>query len=330
MNVDHHVELFNDGYPKDYRWDRDQNAKTLNIVYQSGTFGNTLKYFLDKFSSKTPDIVGDPFTAIGTCHNHSHDHFSGLIQKYHASFINDNKDNTDLPVCICVPTTRKHFLFLKKAQLFRTNDKKESPDFLWKKTVGALPEHLAKPANDLIELYGIKEVADTTYIPKFIVRDYYKLDFIQNIEDTYSYRWHEKLRTHEFFKKQKVFHLSMESFFNWETFIENITKIDDFFDLTLDFGRLDQMKEFFDRGLSLDVSRQECNLAEEVLSGENLNQSLEGLEVDTEAFIYAEIEKAYPDLQMPLTNRFFRDAREIRQFLDHYPNWYRRKNPNLG
>jgi hypothetical protein len=71
-------------------------------------------------------------------------------------------------------------------------------------------------------------------------------------------------------------------------------------------------------------------LAEEVLSGENLNQSLEGLEVDTEAFIYAEIEKAYPDLQMPLTNRFFRDAGEIRQFLDHYPNWYRRKNPNLG
>jgi hypothetical protein len=51
--------------------------------------------------------------------------------------------------------------------------------------------------------------------------------------------------------------------------------------------------------------------------------------VTTEAFIYAELEKRYPNIQMPLTNRFFRDTEEIRQFLEHFPNWYRRTNPNI-
>ena len=83
------------------------------------------------------------------------------------------------------------------------------------------------------------------------------------------------------------------------------------------------------RGLSLDI-----------ISGRNAtwwkmsldNQSdlkLNQLDVATEAFIYAEMEKGNPDIQMPLTNRFFRDSEEIRQFIEHYPNWYRRPNPNI-
>ena len=312
----------------DYRWDRDRNADLLNIVFHAGTFGHFLKYFLEKFSLKTSDIAGNPFTEIGTSHNLDGSKFSGLIQKYHPSFINDNKGQTNLPVCIILPTTEKHFLYLKKAQLFRMGDEKIRPDFLWQKAIGEMPGKLKGYVDEILKLYNIKETAHYSWIPKFIVRDWYKLEFLQELKDTYNHHWFNTFKTHKFFQDQKLFQLDLETFFDWDTFIENITELDDMFGLSLDYDRKKEMKEIFDKGYSLDGIRQECNLAIDVLKNETDNK-LNNLDVATEGFIYAQIEKANDFIQTPLVNRFFRDADEIRQFVEHYPNHYKAMNPNM-
>jgi len=326
----HDIDIFdNINWSMDHRWDRDQNAKLLNIVFQVGTFGHFLKYFLERFSKNTPVMEQYPFTDIGTSHSIRDEDFSGLIQRYHPSFINDNKGNTNLPICLITPSTGKHYLFLKKAHWFRVGDEKIRPDDLWKKAIGEMPERLKEYVEEIRKLYNIKETAHYSWIPKFIVRDWYKLEFLQDLKDTYNYQWINTFKKHPFFEEQKMFHLDLETFFNWDTFVENITELNDVFDLALDFDRQAEMKEIFDQGLSLDVIRQECNLVEDVLANRS-DLRLDQLDVATEAFIYAETEKANPDIQMPLTNRFFRDAEEIRQFLEHFPNWYRRSNPNIG
>lgn len=312
-----------------HRWDTDKHAKLLNIVFAGGTFGNFLKYFIDKFSKKTPEIDNAPFTDTGTSHIISNIKFSGMVQRYHSSFINDNKGETGLPICIISPSTEKHFLFLKKAMTFRSDDAVTSPDDLWQKAVGEMPVLLREQAQNIIELYGIKEQAHFSWIPKFIVRDWYKLEFLQDIKDTHDYQWFQQFKKHTFFDLQNVFHLDLETFFKWEVFISNIKKLDQKFGLDLDFDRVDQMKELFGQGHRLDEIRTECNLVEQVLQNES-DHSLTDLDVSTEAYIYAYFEKKYPDIQMPLTNRFFRDYTEIKQFLEHFPNWYRRYNPNLG
>ena len=324
----HDIDLFGTDYPMDHRWDLDQNAKLINIVFSGGTFGNFLKYFLEKFSTMTPDITVDPFTKTGTSHVLKNKDFSGLMQRYHQSFINDNKGKTNLPICIILPSSKKHYLYLKKAQWFRVNDKKVSPDDFWKKAVGEMPELIANKAKEIIKLYDIKDPAHFTWIPKFIVRDWYKLEFLQDLKDTHNYQWFEVFKKHKFFEEQKMFHLDLETFFNWDTFVENITELNDVFGLALDFGRQTEMKTFFDQGLSLDIIRQECNMAEDVLDNRSDSQ-LTGLDVAMEGFIYAEIEKANDFLQMPLTNRFFRDAEEIKQFVEHYPTHYKAMNPNM-
>ena len=150
---------------------------------------------LDKFSKLSPDIDVNPFTKIGTSHDTRQIKFSGLIQRYHQSFINDNKGLTGLPVCIILPSTEKHFLFLKKAQWFRPLDAKASPDDLWKKAVGEMPYMVKEQVEILIKQYEIKELAHFSWIPKFIVRDWYKLEFLQDIKDTYNYQWFEHLKT---------------------------------------------------------------------------------------------------------------------------------------
>lgn len=323
------IDIWQDwGDAEDQRGDRDRNAKGLNIVFQGGTFGNFLKFMLDKFSKLSPDIDVNPFTKIGTSHDTRQIKFSGLIQRYHQSFINDNKGLTGLPVCIILPSTEKHFLFLKKAQWFRPLDAKASPDDLWKKAVGEMPYMVKEQVEILIKQYEIKELAHFSWIPKFIVRDWYKLEFLQDIKETYNYKWFKQFERDDFFAQQNVFHFDLEGFFNWDTFLMNIKKLDEAYGLELDYGRQDEMKKLFDEGYELDNIRKECNMVEEVLElGTDI--PLTGLDVATEAYLYAHFEKQYPDIQMPLTNRFFRDYQEIQQFLEHFPAWYRRPNPNI-
>jgi len=337
----HEIDLmwpFTHLLPKDYRWDIDRNAKLLNIVFAGGTFGNLLKFFIDKFSTLSPNIEGDPFTSIGTSHEPDDNGkdmmagkvvFSGLVQRYHPNFIHDNVGETDLPICIPCPSTRKHYLYLKKGQLFRAGDTMASPDDLWRKAVGEMPGLMKHHVSSIIEVYDIKNIAHFSWIPKFIVRDWYKLDFLQDIEDFFDYQWFDQLKSHEFFDRQKVFYLDLETFFNWETFLKNITELDRVFGLALDFDRNEEMKALFDKGLALDVVRNECNLVESIME-QGEDKSFDNLDVSSEAFIYAELEKKYTDVQMPLTNRFFRDTQEITRYIEHFPNWYRRRNPNLG
>jgi len=330
------IDIFADlgGISRDHRWDHDRNAKLLNIIFHGGTFGTFLKFFLDKFSMLSPDIEGDPFTQVGSSHNMGQRKFSGLIQRYHSSFINDNLGKKNLPICIITPSTRKHFLFLKKGQWFKPPSlnnyiaQEMSPDDLFKKAFGDMPEFLQVRAKEIKDLYGLKETAYFSWIPKFIVRDWYKLEFIQDMKCFYQYRWFENLKEHKFFSEQQVFHLDMESFFDSKVFMNNMETLDGRFDIKLDFGKRQQMLDLFERGLKLDPIRQECNKIEMMLD-HGFDVDLKGLDVSSEAFIYAHFERKHQDIQMPMTNRFFRDCEEIKQYLEYFPAWYRRKNPNI-
>ena len=324
----HDIDLWGED-PADYRSDNDRNAKLLNIVFVGGTFGNFLNFFLEKFSTKTPEMYGDPFTEIGTSHDIGEQKYSGLIQRYHAPFITANQGESDLQVCIITPSTKKHYLYLKKAQWFRPYNRKISCDDLWKKAFGEMPKILKESAIQIKKIYSLKETEHFTWIPKFIVRDWYKLEFLHDLEDTYTYQLFETFKKHEFFNQQRVFELDLETFFHWETFIKNIKELDNFFGLDLDYDRHNDMKTLFDKGLELDEIRKECNLVESVLEHKEDDIPLNDLDVSTEGFIYAEMEKANDFIQMPLTNRFFRDADEMKQFIDYYPEHYKAMNPNM-
>ena len=326
--------IFDPGLPMDYRHDTLQNGKLLNILFQGGTFGNFLKYFVEKYSNLTPSLGDlDPFTSTGTAHNHDDFNWSGQVQRYHSSFINDNEKNENLPICQPLPTNKKHFLYLKKAQLFRIGDVGFSPDLLWKKTLDEMNEANSRYAkeilkfNEILDFYEIKE-RYYLYIPKFIVRDYYKLEFLEELKTTYDFRWFQNFKNHPWLKKQKVFHLDLESFFDYKVFLENMYRLNDFFNLQLDFSLSKEMEKDWFKSYDRDVTRKDCNLAEAVLE-KNKECDLKDLDVSIEAYIYAELEKKYDFVQMPLTNRFFKDTTEIQQYVSFYPAHYKAMNPNL-
>ena len=322
------IDLFGTGFPHDHRWDRDKNAKLLNIVFQGGTFGNFLKFFLDKFSKLSPDIKSLPFTGTGTSHTLKKEHFSGLIQKYHLHFINDNVGETDLPVCVILPNTAPDFLYLKSSQWYRAGDWKDLPDHLWNKKILENKEsRFNRAVDNICSLYDIS--LEDEYIPKFIVRDWYKLEFLEDMTTTHNYQWFEAFKNHSFLADQKTHHFPLESFFDFDIFINNIKQLDSEFEIKLDFDRISEMQDVFMQGYNLDIHRQQTNLVTGIIDNllSNENMLIPEMDVSFEGFLYAYIEKTYPFVITPLTNYFFKDTDEIRSYVKNYPEHYKAMNP---
>jgi len=324
------IDLFGTEHPQDFRHDRDKNADLLNIVFQGGTFGNFLKFFLDKFSKLTPDIEFTPFTDTGTSHKIKTEQYSGLIQRYHPSFINDNVGEVNLPVCIILPNTEKDFLYLKTAQWFRVADRKILPDHLWnRKILENMNSSLKNAVDNICSLYNISLEDD--YIPKFIVRDWYKLEFLEDITTTFNYHWFKTLKEHSFFVKQKTHHFPLDGFFDFDLFVKNITELDSVFGLQLDFDRITEMQDIFMQGYNLDILRQQASMTSDIIKNlsNNDNMLITDLDVSFEGFIYAHIEKNYRFTTAPLTNYFFKDTNELKSYVKTYPDHYKAMNPLL-
>ena len=319
------------GWPPDHRSDRDKNARLLNILFIAGTFGSFLKFFLEKFSKLTPEIKSTPFTDTGTSHQIGKYQYSGLIQRYHQQFINDNVGEVNLPICIILPNTEKDFLFIKTAQWFRAGDQKNLPDYIWNRKISENKNSgvLKDAVDNICSLYNIS--LKDEHIPKFIVRDWYKLEFLKDITTTYNYQFFKTFKDHPFFRKQKTHHFPLDSFFDFDIFTKNIKELDLVFGLQLDFNRIKEMQDIFMQGYNLDTHRQQANMTIDII--ENLsnddNMLIPDLDVSFEGFIYAHIEKNYRFTTAPLTDYFFKDANELKTYVKNYPEHYKAMNPLL-
>jgi hypothetical protein len=320
--------LFGVGYPLDKRYDNDQNAPLLNIVYAGGSCGTFLKYFLDKFSSLSPDLKETPFTDVGTAEKKIK--YSNLIQRYHPQFINDNKDFIDLPVCLILPETEKSYFYLKFSQWYRADHLKVLPDELWSKKI---KDHHCVLKLSQENIFSFYKITDCDQIPKFIVRDWYKLGFLEEDKSKNKHNlWFEMLKNHPYFKKQKTHHFPLESFFDFEIFIKNIKILNSIFNINLDFTRMLEMKNIFNEAYQLDQFRQEVaavfNIID-ILSAKH-DMDITELSVVSEAFLYSYIEKTVPFIQMPLSNHFFKNTKEIKDYIGFYPEHYKAMNPNMS
>ena len=325
--------IYTSGYPSDYRWDKDRNTKICNIVFLGGTYGNFLKFFIEKFSKLTPDIpIEGAFNDIGTFDISSKNiKYSGKIQRYHAEFINDNFNETNLNICQILPTKDCSYLYLTAGTQYRGGNHKFLHDDLYNIKIEEQQEFYLKYVDNIKKTYNINSINDK--FPKFLVRDWLKLGFLDNLENNIIYKNFKTFAEHDFFKKQHTFQFPLESFFFFDLFLENLKRLDNFFNLCIDWDRLEEMHEFFYAMLKMDIIRnnfiETLKICESIDAGKILD--IPCLAVIFEAYIYAYIEKKHSvDKILPLTNYFFKNTKEIYDFLKYLPNWYKLKNPNIN
>ena len=290
--------------------------RLLNIVYQGGTHGHFLRFYIDKHSKLSPAIEGTPFTEIGTSHNDSK--CSNMVYEYHPIQPTCYK-NIDEPH-ILITVDEEDLLILERSVTIRagnfdidTNsdqikvDERFATLFTWSKKFNAL--------------YGLD--ADKVSIPRFLIRDFYKMSFL-DVKKSGFIELDKHLKET---KPDNCFELPVSHFWDKDKLLETLHEINNKFNLSLDFSDTNIIDEFQQRMPVLKTRNRANNIIDSIVNKQDIDIS--NIDTVEQAYISAWIEKNNDYIVTPLSNYFFKTTGEILEWLEKYPQHYKAMNPNL-
>lgn len=292
--------------------------KLVNIAFQGGTHGNYLRFCIDKFSRLTPALVGMPFTNNNTSHNLLN--YSGSVSRYHPKDDYPYFQNTNEPH-ILITVEEEDLLFLERYVTVRAGDYKidVSSDLI------SLHSNFLKSfkwTDKFQKYYNIDLSKDR--IPKFIMRDFYKLSFMDTSKSGFIIA-DRILRKN---KPSNTFEFPVSCFWDKVKFSRTLEKMDKQLHLEIDINSCLPVHDTFLDGLPLLKTKQR---SQEVIKALQDKQdiSIQNLDTVEQAYLSAWIEKNHQFVLVPLSNNFFSTTGEIIRWLECYPQHYKAMNPNL-
>jgi len=286
---------------------------TVHIAFQGGTHGNFLRYFLDRFSTLTPPISAYPFTQLGTSHNEQ--------IKYSGKFARGHMhewgwpDKSDPHIVITIDP--KDVLWLQRMNYIRPADRD-----LDMHTSNIKIDDSFRDKTGIEKLYGVK-VVDS--IPRFILRDFCKLGF----SDIHNHGLIEIDRIYRARPLPKVYYFPVSAFWHRESFFKHIESVNREFDLQIlvdesAYGIYDK----FQNGIQQFATRDRCEKIIKALDEGN-NISITDIDLIEEAYISSWIETTHKNILAPFTNDYFKNTKEIIDYIHWYPHFYHGMNPTL-
>lgn len=291
---------------------------TLHIAFQGGTHGHYLRYFLDRFSKDTPAINEYPFTGTGTSHSNKII-YSNKFSRYHPT--EEGVKNLHDNHCV-ITVSKKDLLLLQRTVYIRPADINLdiSKDYL---KMSGFPKTFKDPES-IKNLYGL-EVNETTEIPKFILRDFLKLGFSDLDNHGYIIKNKELLS----YKFENVYYFPVNSFWYEKLFFYHIKNLNNQFNLNLDLGK--DASKLHRKFIEQIPQLQTIDRCEKIISALENNEVMEipNIDVIEEAYIYSWIETKNKNILAPFTNFFFKNTRDIIEYIKWYPHFYHGMNPTL-
>jgi hypothetical protein len=292
----------------------------VSIAFQGGTHGNFLRYFIDRHSKLTPDIKELPFTENGTSHNDIK--YSNLIDRYHPLKYPPYFKNKTVPH-IFISIDEDDILFLQRIVNTRAGDLKID-----------LNNETIKLSSSYILNYDIEEkfknlydksINENTEIPRFIFRDFLKLAFLDKKKDGFI----QKNKKYISNLPDNTFLFPVKSFWDKELFFKNIKQVSEKFNLGIDLNaEAESIYGLFIKNIKQYHTRYRCENIIEILKN-NKNINLDDIDTVEQAYLSAWIESNYKFVTIPLTNNFFKNTKEILDWIEWYPQFYKAMNPNL-
>ena len=158
----------------------------------------------------------------------------------------------------------------------------------------------------LKKYYNIN-LQDTNYtVPRFIMRDWYKLSFLNPKENGFM-QWQEKMLE---YKPKNCFKFPVSAFWNMNKFITTMKILNEHWNLKL---RLDtEMEDIHKLFLKKVTFLSTKNRADDIIKAikKNIDYDLSDIDTVEQAYISAWIEKNYKFVQVPLCNQFFKNTKK--------------------
>ena len=286
----------------------------LTVVGQPGLHHNFLRYTLDHCSALTPEITQLPFKHTGTSHVELE--YSGKFDRIQGRPVHTQDQG---PFVLCVADD---ILYYERASVSRegdrNNDLKQFKNFKnWQPWNNHYVDTITKN-------YKIEEDKP---IPKFILRDSIKQSYLDLKNNGLLLHNNTLVNSVKNTNTDNYF-FPVSSFFSQKKFINELSKLDVKYNLSLD---LEKVPHVYDSFLERNQILQSHFVVDKILTAIKNRENIEIPELDVfqEGYIYAKLEETNDFIIMPMIEAFYKNTQEINEYLQYYPEHYKAMNPNL-
>jgi len=295
----------------------------IYIFNSAGCHGHYLTYLIDRLSKKTPPIKELPFNHLGNSHNKLA--YSGFSE-FFADYTEIKEKVINLTGTNVVKILYSNdILYFERVAMNRANDAGRDVNNLHK-DISFLKSYSKEFYDKIHELYSI----DNDNVPKWLLRDAFKMGFLDMerqgsvIELKRDIKWLE-----DNLKKNNAIHYTqVDVFFTTDTLKRELQDLDQKFALNLDFSELEKIHEdFMGRNKILQTHKNTQIVLDAISNKKDI--AIPPLDIIQEAWVYAQLEKKYDFVIMPMTEDFFKTTKEIVDYITLYPQHYKAMNPNL-
>jgi len=293
----------------------------IYIFNSGGCHGHYLNYLIDRLSKKTPPIKEIPFNHLGNSHNKiNYSGFSKFVdslEHYNYKHLKNKK--------IIKIVYDQEILYYERVAMNRAGDAGRDIHNLHR-DISFLKDYSEEFYKKIYKLYSINNDA----VPKWLLRDAYKLGFLDwnNQGSVLSSKQDINWINDNLLEHNNIYFLNVGIFFTTETLKNELKKLNDIFELELEIDDVDEIhKIFLDRNKILQTHKDTDVVLNAVYNNEHI--TVPPLDIIQQAFVYAELEKKYDFITMPLLDYFFYNTKEIIDYITLYPTHYKAMNPNL-
>lgn len=293
----------------------------IYVFNTGGCHGHYLTYLIDRLSNRTPKIEQLPFNKLGNSHNSVN--YSGFVKFIDEPEHEENKSLKDTNIIKILYSN--DILYYERVAMARAGDSNRDINNIHK-DISFLKSYNKEFYNKIYTLYSIENDS----VPKWMLRDAYKLGFLDwhkqgsVVKSRQNIKWIED----NLVEDNTVHHTQVGVFFTAEKLKRELQELDSKFNLDLNFENFDAIHEEF---LSKNKILQTHGNTKLVLDAVRVNRDVPvpPLDIIQQAYVYAELEKQYDFITMPMTNPFFATTKEIVDYVKLYPRHYKAMNPNL-
>jgi len=289
----------------------------IYIFNSGGCHGNYLTYLIDRLSRKTPTIKELPFNEFGNSHNNID--YSGFAKCIH------NKEQQLSNKNIIKIIFSQNVLYYERVAMNRAGDAGRDINNIHH-DISFFNKYNKEFYDKIYSLYSIENNA----IPKWLLRDAYKLGFLHWNKQGSVVLSREDIKwvDDNLAKDNDVHYTQVDIFFTTKTLKRELNDLDNKFDLDLNLNDLDSIhEEFLSRNKILQTHKNTDIVLNAIKKNENI--PVPPLDIIQQAYVYAELEKKYDFIIMPMTEDFFKTTKEVIDYITLYPQHYKAMNPNL-
>ena len=292
----------------------------IYILNSSGCHGHYLTYLIDRLSIDTPSITELPFNNLGNSHLDLE--YSGYARFLDVFQYQDKNLKESNIIKIIYPND---ILYYERVAMSRAGDANGDLHNLHL-DISFMEKYNKVFYEKIKKLYNVS----SNRIPKFILRDAYKLGFLDwaNQGSVISSKKDIRWINNNLKDNNNLYFFEVNKFFSLESIRKELKIIDKLFSLNLNLEELEYVHtEFIKRNKILNTQQR----TEQVLNAISNNRSIKIPELDIlqQAYVYAVLEKNNDFISMPMTETFFTDTQEIIDYINYYPEHYKEKNHNI-